>query len=61
MIHNSFIFHHDLWQWSSEVALDMLTTEQIAELQQAFNLFDVDQGGTINSKVGAAPSKMNGV
>ena len=30
----------------------MLTTEQIAELQQAFDLFDVDQGGTINSKVG---------
>ena len=52
MIHNSFIFHHDLWQLPSEVALDMLTIEQIAELQQAFNLFDVDQGGTINSKVG---------
>lgn len=30
----------------------MLTTEQIAELQQAFDLFDVDHGGTINSKVG---------
>ena len=59
MIHVSFISHHDLWQLSIEVALDMLTTEQIAELQQAFDLFDVDQGGTINSKVGGPAEWMN--
>ena len=28
-----------------------LTAEQIAELQQAFDLFDTDGGGTINTKV----------
>ena len=27
-----------------------LTMEQIAELKQAFNLFDVDGGGTVNSR-----------
>ena len=27
-----------------------ISEEQIAELQQAFNEFDVDRGGTINAK-----------
>ena len=49
MIHSSAIMICD----NCPVPLEMLTTEQLAELQQAFNLFDVDQGGTINSKVGA--------
>ena len=60
MIHSSSdmipICHKSPEQW---VAPNMLTTEQIAELQQAFNLFDVDQGGTINSKVEAPIGWMN--
>ena len=34
----------------AERLIELVSEEQIAELKQAFNEFDVDGGGTINTK-----------